>query len=68
MNWIKKLLGLKTEKQCAIHNVVCSASSEKKPNPYEWIWYRQGWSDTKIAKNNAKYWEFEIKNNGLTLP
>ena len=21
MNWIKKLLGLKTEKQCAIHNV-----------------------------------------------
>lgn len=21
MNWIKKLLGLKTEKQCAMHNV-----------------------------------------------
>lgn len=24
MNWIKKILGLKTEKQCAIHNVSSS--------------------------------------------
>lgn len=68
MNWIKKILGLKTKKQCAIHSVVCSASSEKKPNPYELIWYRQGWSKTRIEKNNAKYWEFEIEHNGLTLP
>ena len=68
MNWIKKLLGLKPKKQCAIHNVVCSASAEKKPNPYELIWYRKGWSKTRIEKNNAKYWEFEIEENGLTLP
>lgn len=26
MNWIKKILGLKTEKQCAIHNVSHSCS------------------------------------------
>jgi len=41
---------------------------KKKPNPYELIWYRQGWSKTRIEKNNAKYWQFEIEENGLTLP
>jgi len=68
MNWIKKILGLKTEKQCAIHNVVCSAYPERKTNPYELIWYKQGWSKTITENNNAKYWEFEIEYNGLTLP
>jgi len=30
MNWIKKILGLKTEKQCAIHNVsdMCALPEE----------------------------------------
>jgi len=27
MKWINKILGLKTEKQCAIHNVVACLSS-----------------------------------------
>lgn len=37
-------------------------------NPYELIWYKQGWSKTRIEKNNANYWKFEIEHNGLTLP
>jgi len=68
MDWIKKLFSKKEEKQCAIHNVVCSASAEKKQNPYELIWYRQSWSKMRIEKNNTKYWQFEIEENGLTLP
>lgn len=39
-----------------------------KTNPYQIIWYRKGWSERKIQKNNAKYWEWEIENNGLTIP
>lgn len=49
-------------------DVGASASTDKKPNPYVLIWYRQGWSKTRIEKNNAKYWEFEIEHNGLRLP
>lgn len=40
----------------------------KKPNPYELIWYKKGWSSAKISKNNANYWKFEIEHNGLKLP
>ena len=54
MNWIKRLFRKKTEKQCAISGVVRSASIDKKPNPYELIWYKQGWSKTRTEKNNAK--------------
>jgi len=68
MNWIKNLFRKKAQKQCAISGVVCSASIDKKPNPYELIWYKQGWSKTRTKKNNAKYWKFEIEHNGLTLP
>ena len=39
-----------------------------KPNPYQLIWYKQGWSKTRTEKNNAKYWQFEIEHNGLRLP
>jgi len=68
MNWITKILRKKAQKQCVISGVVRSASTDKKPNPYKLIWYRQGWSKTRIEKNNAKYWEFEIEHNGLRLP
>jgi hypothetical protein len=38
----------------------------KRPeNPYELIWYRQGWSDKRVAKNNTKYWEWEMKYNNF---
>lgn len=39
----------------------------RKTNPYELIWYKQGWSKSRIARNNSKYWEFEVKYNGLKL-
>lgn len=39
----------------------------RKTNPYELIWYKQGWSKNKVARNNWKYYEFEIKHNGLKL-
>lgn len=45
-----------------------SGSASRKPNPYELVWYKQGWSKTRTEKNNAKYWKFEIEHNGLRLP
>ena len=39
----------------------------RKTNPYQLIWYRQGWSQRKVSRNNTKYWEFEVKHNGLKL-
>lgn len=64
IKFIKRLLKGK-KKQCNIQNVVCSASSKKKPNPYKLIWHKKGWSKTRIEKNNAKYWQFEIDHNGF---
>ena len=37
--------------------------AEIKKNPYELVWYRQGWSEQKTAKNNSKFWEWEWENN-----
>lgn len=37
----------------------------RKTNPYELIWYKQGWSQRKVDTNNAKYWAFEMKYNGF---
>ena len=45
-----------------------SGSAFRKPNPYQLVWYKQGWSKTRTEKNNAKYWQFEIEHNGLRLP
>jgi hypothetical protein len=61
---IKRLFKGRT-KQCNIQNVVCSASSEKKQNPYMLLWYKQGWSEKRIAINNSKYWQWEIEHNGF---
>ena len=45
MNWIKKILGLKTEKQCTIHNVI-NLGCDCKNNLYhsdnnEWCYKEQ---------------------------
>ena len=40
-------------------------TSEKKKNPYMLLWYQKGWSKKRIAKNNYKYWQWEIENNGF---
>jgi hypothetical protein len=44
-----------------IHNI-------QNKNPYQLIWYKQGWSQKKIKKNNSKYWEWEIKKNNFVPP
>lgn len=35
-------------------------------NPYQLIWYKQGWSDKRIAKNNDKFWDWEAKHGNLS--
>ena len=32
-----------------------SGSASRKPNPYQLIWYKQGWSENRVRKNNSKY-------------
>ncbi len=44
-----------------IHNL----KEVKEKNPYELVWYREGWPEKKIKKNNTKYWEWEIKYNNF---
>jgi hypothetical protein len=39
-----------------------SKNASQKVNPYELIWYRQGWPAKRIAKNNAKFWQWENDN------
>ncbi len=39
----------------------------KLENPYQLVWYNVNWSETKTAKNNAKYWKWEVENNNLKL-
>jgi hypothetical protein len=45
-----------------------SGSASRKPNPYQLVYWRSDWSESKTRRNNAKYWEFEIEHNGLRLP
>ena len=45
-----------------------SGSASRKPNPYQLVWYKQGWSENRVRKNNSKYWEWEIVHNGLRCP
>lgn len=37
----------------------------KSKNPYELIYYKQEWSAKRTRKNNDKFWEWEILNNGF---
>lgn len=39
-----------------------------KKNPHTLVWYRHDWSEEKTAKNNRKFWAWEIKRNGLRVP
>lgn len=43
-------------------------ASFHKKNPYTLVFYRSDWSEGKTRRNNTKYWEWEIKHNGLRLP
>jgi len=46
--------------------VIGSADSNK--NPYTLKWYDSKMTQTEIAVNNKKYWEWEIKYNGFKCP
>ena len=37
----------------------------KSKNPYNLIWYKEGWSKTRTEKNNTKYWLWEMEFNGF---
>jgi hypothetical protein len=45
-----------------------NSTISSKPNPYTLVYWRSDWSKNKTMRNNAKYWDFEIRNNGLRLP
>ena len=45
-----------------------SGSASRKLNPYQLVYWRSDWSESKTRRNNTKYWEFEIQHNGLRLP
>ena len=63
-----ELLKLVKPRQPHLPQANVSGSAFRKPNPYQLVWYKQGWSKTRTEKNNAKYWQFEIEHNGLRLP
>ena len=63
-----ELLHLTKTRQPRLQQTDVSGSASRKSNPYQLIWYKQGWSENRVRKNNSKYWEFEIEHNGLRLP
>lgn len=42
-------------------------NKENKKNPYKLLWFVAGWSQSKINKNNRKFWEWEKKHNNFKL-
>jgi len=49
-------------------NTMLAAVRDKKKNPFQLIWYKAEWSEARTAKNNQKFWEWEIKHNGFRCP
>jgi len=47
---------------------VSGSAIEPKSNPYSLVWYRSDWSESRTAKNNARYWQWEIEHNGFKCP
>lgn len=44
-----------------------SENGNTKQNPYKLVCWRADWSEAKTNRNNSKYWEWEVKHNGLRL-
>lgn len=61
---ILKFLGLKKAQK---HTKTLDINI-RKPNPYTLVYWRSNWSKNKTLRNNTRYWEFEVKHNGLKLP
>lgn len=63
---------MKTERELkqneALNKTDVSGSASRKPNPYQLVYWRSDWSESKTSRNNAKYWEWEIKHNGFRCP
>ena len=51
MNWIRKILGLKTEKHCAIHDVMGSSdvrfTKDEVINFAKYVWYTKSLDKTE---------------------
>ena len=62
-----ELLHLTKTRQPRLQQTDVSGSASRKSNPYQLIWYKQGWSEDRVRKNNSKYWEWEIVHNGFKL-
>ena len=63
-----ELLKLVKPRQPHLPQTNVSGSASRKSNPYQLVYWRSDWSESKTRRNNAKYWEFEIEHNGLRLP
>jgi hypothetical protein len=63
-----ELLHLIKPKKPRLQQTDVSGSASRKPNPYQLVYWRSDWSESKTRRNNTKYWEFEIEHNGLRLP
>ena len=62
---ILELLKLIKPQKTHLQQTDVIGSASRKPNPYQLVWYRQGWSKNTVRKNNSKYWEWEIVHNGF---
>jgi hypothetical protein len=63
-----ELLKLVKPRQTHLPQTNVSGSASRKPNPYQLVYWRSDWTESKTRRNNTKYWEFEIEHNGLRLP
>ncbi len=63
-----ELLHLIKPLQPRLQQTDVSGSASRKSNPYQLVWYKQGWSENRVKKNNSKYWEWEIVHNGFRCP
>ena len=45
--------------------VIDKTETNKKTNPYELLWYKQGISEKEIRENNTKYWQWEMEFNNF---
>ena len=62
-----ELLKLVKPRQPHLPQTNVSGSASRKPNPYQLVYWRSDWSESKTRRNNTKYWKFEIEHNGLRL-
>ena len=55
-----ELLHLIKPQKTRLQQTDVSGNASRNPNPYHLIWYKQGWSEKRVRKNNSAYWEWEM--------